>query len=173
MSIWWDWEAHSVFIIYIIYIYNQSMNNMHKSWDVLYCICKFGCINTETLLSFRQKLYQSVHRRLLLCSIPETLVKLNSLTAGRCGSNLWSNIWHTFCETDLKWSECHIIPMIINQHRFRICLGATRQQAITWANVDPDLYCYIVSLGHQELTRSVAPVHHEVIIRHNCKLFDI
>ena len=61
--------------------------------------------------------------------------------------------------------------MIINQHRFRICLGATRQQAITWANVDPDLYCYIVSLGHQELTRSVAPVHHEVIIRHNCLIF--
>ena len=30
-------------------------------------------------------------------------------------------------------------------------LGAARHQAITWANVDPDLCCYMVSLDHNEL----------------------
>ena len=29
--------------------------------------------------------------------------------------------------------------------------GAARQQAITWANVDPDLCRYMVSLAHIEL----------------------
>ena len=34
---------------------------------------------------------------------------------------------------------------------FRIWLGAGKQQAITWANIDPDLCCYMVSLGLNEL----------------------
>ena len=38
---------------------------------------------------------------------------------------------------------------MINQHWF---IGAVRQQAITWANVDPDLCRHMVSLGHNELT---------------------
>ena len=32
-------------------------------------------------------------------------------------------------------------------------LGAVRQQAITWAHVDSDLCCHMVSLGHDELTQ--------------------
>ena len=36
------------------------------------------------------------------------------------------------------------------QHWFRQWLGAIRQQAITWANVDTDLCCHIASLGHNE-----------------------
>ena len=31
-------------------------------------------------------------------------------------------------------------------------LGAIRQQAITWANVDPDFCHHMVSLGQDELT---------------------
>ena len=43
---------------------------------------------------------------------------------------------------------------MINQHRsrFRWWLGAVRQQAITWANVDEDLCHHKASLGHYELT---------------------
>ena len=41
--------------------------------------------------------------------------------------------------------------MIRSQHWFRYWIGAVRQQAITWANVDPDLYCHMASLGHNEL----------------------
>ena len=40
---------------------------------------------------------------------------------------------------------------MISQHWFRKWLGAIRQQAITWANVDPDLCRHVVSLGHNEL----------------------
>ena len=34
----------------------------------------------------------------------------------------------------------------------QVMLGAVRQQAITWANVDPDLCCHMMALGHNELT---------------------
>ena len=40
---------------------------------------------------------------------------------------------------------------MISQHWFRQWLGAVRQQAITWANVDPDLCRHMMSLGHNEL----------------------
>ena len=41
---------------------------------------------------------------------------------------------------------------MISQHWFRWWLGAVRQQAITWTNVDPDLCRHMVSLGQNELT---------------------
>ena len=40
---------------------------------------------------------------------------------------------------------------MISQHWFRWWLGAVRQQAIIWANVDPDLCRHMASLGHNEL----------------------
>ena len=40
---------------------------------------------------------------------------------------------------------------MISQHWFGYWLGAVRQQAITWANVDLDPCCHMVSLGHNEL----------------------
>ena len=36
---------------------------------------------------------------------------------------------------------------MISQHWFRKWLGAVRQQAITWADVDPDLCRHMASLG--------------------------
>ena len=39
----------------------------------------------------------------------------------------------------------------INSHGLR-WFGAVRPQAITWANVDPDLYCHFASLCHNEST---------------------
>ena len=37
--------------------------------------------------------------------------------------------------------------------------GNNKQQVNTWANVDPDLYYHMVSLGHNELTRRVQETH--------------
>ena len=49
--------------------------------------------------------------------------------------------------------ECHYrTPKMIGQHSFRWWLGAIRQQAITWANVDPKLWRHMASVGHNELT---------------------
>ena len=47
--------------------------------------------------------------------------------------------------------ECHRISLMTSQHGFWKWLGAIRQKAITWANVDPDVYCHMVSLGLSEL----------------------
>ena len=41
-------------------------------------------------------------------------------------------------------------------HWFRWWLGAVRQQASAWANVNPVLFCHVVSLGHNELTRIIS-----------------
>ena len=38
----------------------------------------------------------------------------------------------------LPTDECLCILLMINQHWFRLWLGAVRLQAIAWANVDPD-----------------------------------
>ena len=51
----------------------------------------------------------------------------------------------------LPSDECHKTLLMISQHWFRWWLGAVRQQAITWANVDPDLCCQMASLGLSEL----------------------
>ena len=48
---------------------------------------------------------------------------------------------------------CHWTSLI-SQHWFREWLGAVRQQAITWANVEPDLCRHMASLGHNELNKS-------------------
>ena len=40
---------------------------------------------------------------------------------------------------------------MISQHWFRQWLGAIRQQAITWTNVDPDIFHHMASPGHNEL----------------------
>ena len=45
---------------------------------------------------------------------------------------------------ELHSNECQWTLMMISQHWFR-------QQAITWINVDPDLFRHMVSLGHNEL----------------------
>ena len=37
-------------------------------------------------------------------------------------------------------------------------VGAVRQQAITWANVDPELCHHMTSLGHYEL-KNIPGIH--------------
>ena len=48
--------------------------------------------------------------------------------------------------------ECHRILLMISQDWFRYWLGAVRQEAITWANVDSVPCRLMASLGHNELT---------------------
>ena len=48
--------------------------------------------------------------------------------------------------------ECQWTLLMISQHWFGQWLGAVRQQAITWANFDPDPWRHVASLGHNELT---------------------
>ena len=57
----------------------------------------------------------------------------------------------------LVLGECRWAPLIISQHWFRWWLGAIRQQAITWADIDPELCHHMVSLGHNELTHLLVP----------------
>ena len=58
--------------------------------------------------------------------------------------------WGLFCDIALGWMSQDPLLMI-SQHWFRLWLGAVRQQAITWANVDPDLCRHMVLLGQDEL----------------------
>ena len=70
---------------------------------------------------------------------------------GVCGSYLKSVIFRTdfinfFMNFNLEqfiWNclsgECHRTPLMFSQNWFRQWLGATRQHAITWVNVDPGL----------------------------------
>ena len=51
----------------------------------------------------------------------------------------------------LPSDECHNILLKIIQHWFGEWLGAIRQQAITWANFDLDLFCHMTSLVLNEL----------------------
>ena len=48
--------------------------------------------------------------------------------------------------------ECHRTSLMISLQWFRWWLDAVRQQAITWANDDSDLYHHMASLCHNELT---------------------
>ena len=47
--------------------------------------------------------------------------------------------------------KCHWTSLMISQHWFRWWLGAVRQQAITWANVDLVPCRHMASPGHNEL----------------------
>ena len=52
----------------------------------------------------------------------------------------------------LPSGECHKTSLIISKYWFSYWLGATRQQAITWASVEPDPCHHIASPSHNELT---------------------
>ena len=97
---------------------------------------------------------------LLLCQTMATKQQKlqNSLAPGRCSKNIELGIFklistiHTLsisCEIALRWMPQDLL--MISQHRYRLWLGGVRQQAITWASDDPDLYCHMVSLGHNDL----------------------
>ena len=80
-----------------------------------------------------------------------TLKQINSLAPARCSRNFKSIIFKLLT-VKLLSGECHRKLLTRSQYWFRQWLGAVRQQTITWANVDPVLYCYMVSPGHNGLT---------------------
>ena len=84
---------------------------------------------------------------------------VNSLTPGKFEwnfrhiifkQNLVIDGWGISCEIALIWMS---LDFVDDQSTFvQIWLGAIRQQAITGANVDPDLCRHMGSLGPNELT---------------------
>ena len=88
---------------------------------------------------------------------------LNSLAPGRFEWNFTPVIFNQGNFNDL-WleklssDECHWTLLIISQHWFRSWLGAVRHQAITWANVDPDLSCHMPSPRHKMSVRKARSV---------------
>ena len=100
---------------------------------------------------------------------------VNSLGFGRCGNNFNSVISEhmlqiKFMTTVVLWGECHRTSLMISQHWFRYWLGAVRQQANTWLNVDTDLCHHMASLGHNELKhgRSRMVKRHWAMLVHLC-----
>ena len=72
-------------------------------------------------------------------------------------------------ELPLRWLTRN--SLVMSQHWFKLWLGAIRQQAITWANVDPDVCRHLASLGHNELTlpRSTTWWSYKICaVRHLC-----
>ena len=51
----------------------------------------------------------------------------------------------------LPSGDHHWTLLMISQHWFKEWLGAVRQQAITWTNVDPERCPNMVSLSHNDL----------------------
>ena len=73
----------------------------------------------------------------------------NSLAPEKCGCNIRSIIFKSILGIEhLLWNwsaECHRTPLVRSQQWFRQWLGAIWQQAITWTNVDIDLWHHMVS----------------------------
>ena len=80
---------------------------------------------------------------------------VNSLAPGRCYWNpklvsfkLISriNILSISCKIAIRWRSQEL-----TDDKSRLWLGTVRQQAITWANVDPDMFSHMSSPDHKEL----------------------
>ena len=86
-------------------------------------------------------------------------LQVNSLAPGTWGCNLKLVIFSKLYQGQISWvflvtlssGEYHKTSLMSSQHWFRLWLGAVRQQAITWTNVDQVLWCHMPSLGHNEL----------------------
>ena len=71
-----------------------------------------------------------------------------------------SNVSFLKLTLKLLSGECHRITLMGNQQWFGLWLGAARQQAITWTNVDRTIRRHMASLGHNELTPEVLMLTH-------------
>ena len=85
----------------------------------------------------------------------------NSLAAGRCGSDVQLAIFNVISRIDilsisfeiaLRWMPHYLTGDLLTL----VQVGAIRQQAITWAIVDPDLCCHI-ALHWPQSINSVRP----------------
>ena len=74
--------------------------------------------------------------------------------------------WGISCKIALLWMSLDFTDdqsMLV-----QVLLCAVKQQAITWANVDPDLCCHMMSLGQNEFIGAIAlvlqDIHHNIIV---------
>ena len=79
---------------------------------------------------------------------------------GRCDSDfksvtpeymLWINFMSNSYEIALRW-----MPRNTSDDKSTLIYAmawCSQTTSITWANIDPDLWCHIASLGHNELNR--------------------
>ena len=93
----------------------------------------------------------------MLCCV--LLWFVNSLAPGKSGFNFKSVIFHlvlligifrSYDDNALRWMSRDLSEDKSTLVQVRAWCG--HQQAITWANVDPDLCRHMASLGHNELT---------------------
>ena len=112
-----------------------------------------GLHRTESLQGTAEAWLHVRHYRLQLEPIKNNF---NSLASGRCGRNFKSIIFKLIIHSSslgtvkLLSGERHRNSLVGSRHWFRYWLGVIRHQAITWANVDPNLCRHIPSLGHNE-----------------------
>ena len=69
-------------------------------------------------------------------------------------SNPWYKTVAWALTVKLRWFKCQGTSLMLGQHWFRYWLVAARQQAITWANVDPNLCHHMASLSHNNFIDS-------------------
>ena len=89
----------------------------------------------------------------LLCNGPWEIWMKFYISKFQGNFSYWWLRYRISCEIALRW-----LSLDLTDGKFREWLGAIRQQAITWANVDPDLCRHMASLGPSELS-SVSAAH--------------
>ena len=119
--------------------------------NVAWCICpqRAGSASNAVwvicLLPHGPRQYSPAYI-ILVCEAPGTI---GYFACWMTGTHTWNKDHKDHKTKDL------VSSLMISQHWFREWLGAIRQQAITRANVDPDLCHQMASLGLNELTHWV------------------
>ena len=119
----------------------QSMLQLHLSDQKFYCLLKRILYYRLDGIYFIVFLWADSG----INDVQYFVSRFNSLASGRCGSNFKCITLKLILQKNtldlLKWlsSEC------------RNTLLAIRHQAITWAYINPDLYRWMTSLGHNEI----------------------
>ena len=117
--------------------------------------------NNNRLQNFSQWICfnQEYHLSLIFCRVAVILLQRSEFTHwppggvnnGKCVTFILS--WWLAISKVLLWhclhaGECHRSLLMRSQNWLKQWLGANRQQAIIWANVDWDLCCHMVLLGY-------------------------
>ena len=123
------------------------------------CLLKFGGIK-------RQKMIMKF-TQIVKLGTPSHVSTLNSFAPGRSeydSKNVISTLVllvfiFRFFFMIMPSGECHITLLTMSQHWFRWWPGAVRQQAITWANVDPHPCRHMTLPGHNEWQPGYSFIH--------------
>ena len=112
---------------------------------------------TITWTNVDQWIYGSTHQRKMSFYVELTgvccWISINSLAPGRCGCNFKSIIFKLVMQNCQLGTHCELPSIHATKPPF---LRNQQIGFVTWASVDPDLCCQMVSLGHNELTQDLA-----------------